>query len=92
MTNSIQVEIGGITFHLKTDEEEEYVRQLADVVTAKIYEVKRDSGASALECATMAALDFADRYLKETRKKKPSKKKTAEEDKPKVTELTLIGE
>lgn len=91
MTNSIQVEIGGIVFYLKTDEDPDYVRELADLVTAKIYEVKRDSGASAVECATIAALDFADRYLKENRKKKPAKKKPAE-DKPKVTELTLITE
>lgn len=73
----VSVEIAGREYQLKTDEDPEYVRELANFVTAKILEIKRDSGASALDCATMAAMDMADRYLKEMfKKKQASKKKT----------------
>ena len=72
MIKDITVEIAGRDYQLKTDEDSEYVRELANLVTVKILEIKRDSGASALDCATMAALDMADRYLKE----KAAKKKT----------------
>lgn len=78
MMKNIIVEIAGREYQLKTDEDAEYVRELANIVTVKVLEIKRDSGASALDCATMAALDFADRYCKEMlNKKKPSTKKQA---------------
>lgn len=78
MIKDVNVEIAGRDYQLKTDEDVEYVRELANFVTVKILEIKRDSGASALDCATMAALDMADRYLKELQKKeKATKKKTA---------------
>lgn len=78
MIKDVTVEIAGRDYQLKTDEDVEYVRELANFVTVKILEIKRDSGASALDCATMAALDMADRYLKELQKKeKATKKKTA---------------
>lgn len=78
MIQNITVEIAGREYQLRTDEDPEYIRQLASIVTAKVLEIKRDSGASALDCATMAALDFADRYCKEVLKKKhPAKKQAA---------------
>ncbi len=78
MMKDVTVEIAGREYTLKTDEDPEYVRELASLVTVKILEIKRDSGASALDCATMTALDMADRYLKEIQKKKQvTKKKTA---------------
>jgi len=77
MIKDVTVEIAGRDYQLKTDEDAEYVHELANFVTVKILEIKRDSGASALDCATMAALDMADRYLKELQKKeKAAKKKT----------------
>ena len=77
MIKDITVEIAGREYQLKTDEDPEYVRELANLVTVKILEIKRDSGASALDCATMAALDMADRYLKELQKKEKAAKKKA---------------
>ena len=78
MLKDVTIEIAGRDYQIKTDEDTEYVRELANFVTVKILEIKRDSGASALDCATMAALDMADRYLKELQKKeKATKKKTA---------------
>lgn len=78
MDNTVTVEIAGCTYQLRTDEDPEYVHMLANFVTAKVLEIKRDTGASALDCATMAALDIADRYHKELQKKRPGRKKTAE--------------
>ncbi len=77
MTNTVLVEIAGREYQLRTDEDPEYVAELANFVTVKVLEIKRDSGASALDCATMAALDIADRYFKEQKKKTPSRKKAA---------------
>ncbi len=44
------------------------------MVTVKMLEIKRDTSVSALDCAAMTALDFADRYMKETQKRKSAKK------------------
>lgn len=74
---SVLIDIAGSTYQLKTDEDPEYVQNLANLVTVKILEIKRDTGASALDCATMAALDFADRLTKEQQKKKPVSRKRA---------------
>jgi len=75
MMKNVNIEIAGREYQLKTDEDPEYIQQLANIVTVKVLEIKRDTGASALDCATMAALDFADRYCKEVLKKKPTTKK-----------------
>lgn len=77
MMKDVTIEIAGHEYTLRTDEDPEYVKQLADMVTVKILEIKRDTSVSALDCATMAALDFADRYTKETLKKKSAAKKQA---------------
>lgn len=77
MINTVLVEIAGREYQLRTDEDPEYVAELANFVTVKVLEIKRDTGASALDCATMAALDIADRYFKEQKKKAPAKKKAA---------------
>ena len=73
--NTVSIEIAGTTYRIKTDDDAEYVEKLANLVTVKILEVKRDTGASSVDCATMAALDFADRYMKEIQKKKPAPRK-----------------
>lgn len=88
MLKNVNVEIAGLEYQLKTDEDPEYVRELANFVTVKVLEIKRDTGASALDCATMAALDIADRYFKELQKKKQaSKKKNEEQTLPEPTTL-----
>ena len=78
MMTNVTVEIAGNSYTLKTDEDPEYLKMLADFVTVKIFEIKRDTYASAVDCATLAALDIADRYFKEQQKKKTTKKKPAE--------------
>ena len=78
MDNLVKVEIAGCTYHLRTDEDPEYIQMLANFVTAKVFEIKRDTGASALDCTALAALDIADLYHKELTKKKPGRKKAAE--------------
>ncbi len=77
MDNTVTVDIAGYTYQLRTDEDPEYVRQLANMVTVKMLEIKRDGGVSALDCANLAALDFADCYLKEQQKKKPARSRKA---------------
>lgn len=84
MNNTVSVDIAGYTYQIRTDEEPEYVRELANMVTVKILEIKRDSGASVIDCAIMAALDFADCFLKEQQKKKPARKKAAPEPDPEI--------
>lgn len=73
--NTVTIEIAGYPYQIKTDEDPEYIRRLANLVTVKVLEIKRDSGASAVDCATIAALHFADCFLKEQQKKKPAARK-----------------
>lgn len=87
MMKDISVDIAGREYQLKTDEDPDYVRELANFVTVKILEIKRDSGASALDCATMAALDMADRYLKELQKKNKAAKKKSSQNEAEPTTL-----
>jgi len=88
MLKNISVEIAGLEYQIKTDEDPEYLRELANFVTVKVLEIKRDTGASALDCATMAALDIADNYFKELQKKKlPAKRKPDEQLPPEPTTL-----
>ena len=87
MMKDVTVDIAGREYTLKTDEDPDYVRELASLVTVKILEIKRDSGASAVDCATMAAMDLGDRYLKEQKKKQVSKKKTPEQTDTEPTTL-----
>lgn len=87
MPKTVNIEIAGREYPLLTDEDPEYVRELANFVTVKILNIKRDSGASALDCATLAALDIADFYFKEQRKKKTTRKKAT---KPAAEEPTTL--
>lgn len=77
MMTNVTVDIAGNSYTLRTDEDPEYLKQLANFVTVKILEIKRDTNASAVDCATMAALDIADHYHKEKQKKKSSSRKKA---------------
>ncbi len=62
--STIDVEIAGREYRLTTDENSEYVHQLAEYVTARIFQIKRESGASPLDCATLAAFMLADELNK----------------------------
>lgn len=85
--NSVYVEIAGREYQLKTDDDPSYVRELANMVSMKILEIKRDSGAAAMDCVTMAALDFADRLYKEQNKKPAARKKAPPQPAPEPTTL-----
>lgn len=85
--NSVYVEIAGREYTIKTDEDPEYIRGLANSVSLKILEIKRDSGAAALDCVTMAAMDFADRLYKEQNKKPAAKKRAVSAPAPEPTTL-----
>lgn len=87
MMNNVSVEIAGSTYQLKTDDDPEYLKQLANSVTVKILEIKRETNASSVDCAAMAALDFADKFYKEQMKKKPAAKKKAAAEEPEPTTL-----
>ena len=70
MGKTLETEISGRKYLINTDESEDYVDQISAAVTSKILEVKNESGASPLDCATMAALSFADELYKELAKKR----------------------
>lgn len=72
MGKTIETEIVGRRYLLSSDESEAYINELAEMVTVKIMEIKNQSGASPLACATMAALSFADELYKERNKGKKS--------------------
>lgn len=61
---SVDVQIAGRDYHLSTDENTEYVNKLAEYVTARIFQIKRETGASPLDCATLAAFMLADELNK----------------------------
>jgi cell division protein ZapA (FtsZ GTPase activity inhibitor) len=64
MNKIVNVVIAGRTYYLGTDEDEEYAKNLADFVSARILQIKRASGASSLDCATIAAFQLADELQK----------------------------
>ena len=56
----VQVDIAGRTYSLSTTDDPEDLRLLADYVTTRILRIKRGSGASPLDCATIAARELAE--------------------------------
>ena len=56
----VQVDIAGRTYSLSTTDDPEDLRLLADYVTTRILRIKRESGASPLDCATIAAMELAE--------------------------------
>ena len=72
-----EIEISGRPYRLSTEEDEPYVHQLAAAVTAQILKLKRETGASPLDCATIAALIFADELNKANDKLEKRTKNTA---------------
>ncbi len=59
-----QVEIFGQTYSLRSEADEEHVRQVADLVDSRMCEIASGSrSASALQVAVLAALDIASEYL-----------------------------
>lgn len=63
-TQPVEVMIAGREYHLSTDESPEYVEQLSSYVTARILQIKRETGSSPLDCATLCAFMLADELNK----------------------------
>jgi len=69
MANRVELKIAGRGYTLSADEGEDYMRTLADFVSARILGFKRQNNASPVDAATLAALAIADELFKERRKK-----------------------
>ncbi|MBI5287249.1 MAG: cell division protein ZapA [Deltaproteobacteria bacterium] len=65
MKKVVEVNIMGHSFLVKSDDDEDYVKQVVDYVNAKIGEVKDGvKGGSILNMTLLAAMNIADDYLK----------------------------
>lgn len=73
-THTVKISIAGRDLCISTEEDSEYVRKLADALTARIYAFKRSTGASTLDCALLQALCLADETQKLGEKLEKSKK------------------
>ena len=62
--HTVRISIAGRDLCISTEEDSEYVRKLADALTARIYDFKRSTGASTLDCALLQALCLADETQK----------------------------
>lgn len=61
----VEVSILNQKFLIRTDEEEDYVREVVEYVNMKIEEIRNTAGmVGTLQVALAAALDIADDYLK----------------------------
>ena len=56
----VQVDIAGRRYSLSTTDDPEDLRLLADYVTTRILRIKRETGASPLDCTTIAAMELAE--------------------------------
>ncbi|GEM_PF-1109899 len=66
--NRIQLNIAGMTLLITTQEDEEYVRKLADMIERDMQEVlSQNTGASVANTAILCSLDYLDRYHKANR-------------------------
>ena len=73
----VNVSIAGRAYRLSTDEDPAYTHTLADFVTGQILAVKRESGASPLDCATIAAFRIADALYKARLQAQPPEEEAA---------------
>jgi len=58
-----KVNIFGQAYSLKADADEEHVKSVANLVDAKMREIARNSKASALQAAVLAALDLGSEFI-----------------------------
>jgi len=72
---SVSVELLGQKFTLKSDDEEEYLRDLAKFVNRKLNEIKKATGrVDTGQIALLAALDIADDLFRERERTKDVKR------------------
>lgn len=76
---SIEITIGGQQFQMSTDEPEEHLREVADLVQRRLETLRRKMPTLSLQNAAMlAAFDFASQVLKATRKSDEKRQAIAE--------------
>ena len=56
----VQVNIAGRRYSLNTTDNPEDLHRLAESLTARILRIRRETGASTLDCITVAAMELAD--------------------------------
>ncbi|GIW40497.1 MAG: hypothetical protein KatS3mg076_1074 [Candidatus Binatia bacterium] len=64
MKRSVDVKILGQTFTVATDEEEEHIRKVAQLVDARLREASSGGAVSTFRAAILAALNIASDYEK----------------------------
>lgn len=64
MMNRVVVTIDGQDYTIVAEENEEYIRKTAALVSGNIAEIKRQGRLGAMDCAVLAALNVADLYYK----------------------------
>lgn len=64
MQNRVTVRIAARDYTLLSEESEEYMQSLAELVSLKIHDFKRGSGLSDMDAANLAALSIADECRK----------------------------
>ena len=66
----VEIKVFGQTYTVKTDAEEDYIREVANYVNEKMEEVlKKTKSVSTLNVAILTALNIADDLLKEKEKR-----------------------
>lgn len=68
--NTVDITILGRKITLRADDNEEYVREVAQYVDDKMEEAQKSSKTSSINVAILAAMNIADDYFKEVGSKK----------------------
>ncbi len=66
MKNRVMVAIAGETYTILTEDSEEYVKKVAEIVDSKISEVSAGTSVSLINAVVLAALNIADESMKAT--------------------------
>ena len=64
MLNRVVVTIDGRDYTIVAEENEEYIRKTAALVSGNVAEIKKQSRLGGLDCVVLASLNIADLYYK----------------------------
>jgi len=86
----VEIKVFGQTYTVKTDEEEDYIRRVAQHVNEKMEEVlKKTRSVSTLNVAILTALNIADDLLRERDKREALVKEVQTKSKNLVEQIEL---
>jgi cell division protein ZapA len=90
----VEIKVFGQTYTVKTDAEEEYIKEVAKYVNEKMEEVlKKTKTVSTLNVAVLTALNIADDLIKEKEKRKALLREIETKSKDLVVKIDVkIGE